>query len=451
MKYQVIVWIIVLLSGCSTQKLDKKYDTRLQIQYVVSGAVTDSSAVVLIKGNATGLVNVKLIESESAKHISNHFISISDSIALVTKIRFKNLLPNTRYTYQVSYDKHLSQMLGGYFSTMSDLPASYRFAFGGCAETGSESEIFTRIKSERPKFFLHLGDLHYENIDNDCTSRFITAYHKVFNSATQSDLYRNVPLIYLWDDHDFGPNNSAADNPCRKEAVAMYQKFIPHYPLAFRDENGPISQYFESGRVAFLMTDLRSQKIRPEYDQCERIKIGTNFGSEQHLQWFFSMMKAAKDRGKAIVWISSYPWINAPGGPNYKCNENDNWGGYPEERQRIADFIKDNNIPVAILSGDAHMVAMDDGTNSDYATGGGAPVRIFQAAALDRPGSYKGGPYSHGYNTTPGQFGIVDVIDDGGDKVCFKWHAKNVEGSPVLNHKNLPISMEFCLNLHVRQ
>jgi hypothetical protein len=38
---------------------------------------------------------------------------------------------------------------------------------------------------------------------------------------------------------------------------------------------------------------------------------------------------------------------------------------------------------------------------------------VFHAGALDRPGSLKGGPYSHGAEPGGGQFGLVEVSDDG--------------------------------------
>jgi hypothetical protein len=66
-----------------------------------------------------------------------------------------------------------------------------------------------------------------------------------------------------------------------------------------------------------------------------------------------------------------------------------------------------------MLSGDAHMLAIDDGTNSDYATAGGAGFVVMHAAALDRRGSVKGGPYSEGTYPGGGQFGLVSIADDG--------------------------------------
>ena len=77
------------------------------------------------------------------------------------------------------------------------------------------------------------------------------------------------------------------------------------------------------------------------------------------------------------------------------------------ERRELADFIKDNHIVnLCQISGDAHMIAIDDGSNSDYATDGGACIPVFWAGPLDRTPSPKGGPYTHGM--FPGTEGIVE-------------------------------------------
>ena len=62
-----------------------------------------------------------------------------------------------------------------------------------------------------------------------------------------------------------------------------------------------------------------------------------------------------------------------------------------------------------MMSGDAHMLAFDDGRNNAH---GGFVVA--QAAPLDRFSSTKGGPYSHAPATQRnGQFGVLRVTDDG--------------------------------------
>jgi alkaline phosphatase D len=142
-------------------------------------------------------------------------------------------------------------------------------------------------------------------------------------------------------------------------------------------------------------------------------------------QWFKAQLAQARDRYPVIAWISSVPWIGAPE------DSDDHWGGFAAERRELATFIDSIGVAdqLVILSGDAHMVALDDGTHNHYgqADGGGFPV--VHAAALDRPGSVKGGPYTHGPHPNPislfgrraGQFVLMDVYDDGGEEVCVQW------------------------------
>jgi hypothetical protein len=71
-----------------------------------------------------------------------------------------------------------------------------------------------------------------------------------------------------------------------------------------------------------------------------------------------------------------------------------------------------------MLSGDAHMAAIDDGTNSNYVEGSAPGTRgfvVFHAAPFSRFPRTKGGPYSHGRSTRNHQFGWVEVRDSGDD------------------------------------
>ena len=101
-----------------------------------------------------------------------------------------------------------------------------------------------------------------------------------------------------------------------------------------------------------------------------------------------------------------------------------------------------------MLSADAHMVAIDDGTNNNYAGGrGGFPV--FQAAALESPESEKGGPYSIGDlngESGPGvagrrQFGVCEVKYGAGSDVpriiwtAFRAEKKTATLTPLLRHE----------------
>lgn len=144
---------------------------------------------------------------------------------------------------------------------------------------------------------------------------------------------------------------------------------------------------------------------------------------DRQRDWFKEELLRAHEAGEIVVWVSSVPWIYRPN------PESDSWGGYSEEREEIANFLKEHEIEnIVILAGDSHMIAMDDGTNSDYATDGGAPIPVIQTAPLDQAGSTKGGPYSEGEFPTrslfpphDGQWVLMEVDDEGGEEVCIAW------------------------------
>jgi len=146
--------------------------------------------------------------------------------------------------------------------------------------------------------------------------------------------------------------------------------------------------------------------------------------------WFKQELINARDSGfPLIVWVCPDPWIAAP------QLGDDSWGGYTTERTEIANFLRDNRITnLALLSGDMHGLAFDDGTNSDYATGGGAPVTVLHGAALSSPASMKGGPYSGGAVPGSQQYGILEIYDNGGPSVACRFLGERAGDGRKLTH-----------------
>ena len=99
-------------------------------------------------------------------------------------------------------------MISGSFRTPS--PKGMRFEFkiaaAGCATTGSESSVFRFLKREEPILFLHLGDLHYEDIGADDVEMRLMAVDMVMDRSVKSELFGLVGLVYMWDDHDYTGN-----------------------------------------------------------------------------------------------------------------------------------------------------------------------------------------------------------------------------------------------------
>ncbi len=376
-----------------------------------SGSLTPTS-VRLVAGLRTSSDSTTLrLTSEAGPGARSDGFAVAPGGAVVAA-QVEGLRPGARYAYAFESDGALLQE--GTFRTPERGPFSFEVAVAGCAVTGSNRPVFDAIREADPLFLLHVGDMHYLDIAVDHPDAFRQGYGRVLRAPRQAALFRSTPIAYVWDDHDFGPNDSDRTAPGRAAAWRVYRELVPHYPLS---SDGAVYQAFTIGRVRFILTDLRSMRDPPGVEGAR-----TMLGAEQKA-WFKRELLAAADRHALTVWVSTVPWIAPPSAGA------DHWGGFAAERREIAHFLADAGIEnLVIVSGDAHMLAIDDGTSSDYTGGRGAPIPVLQAAPLDQTGSAKGGPYSEGAHPNPstfpphpGQWATMAVRDDGGPEVCLDW------------------------------
>ena len=407
-----------LLAGVATAVAPSSKEQVVQRQSVLSmwsGAITANSAQVKARMENDGSVRlaVSTNSSMSSPQFSNSSnASLSENFRMAT-LNIEGLQRDTIYYYAIEYDGAINTSVVGKFKTFPAGSGSFKFICSSCAQPNSNNNVFDVIRNREPLFFLHMGDLHYKNIGFNDLNEFRGGFTSVFDQDKQASLYRNIPIVYMWDDHDYGPNDSDSTAPGREASRLVYQEMAPHYPLPAGSGNVPIYHSFSVGRVRFIVSDLRSERDPvPKADDANKTMMGA-----AQKAWFKNELLDAKNIYKApvIFWVSTMPYLTSSGA--------DDWSHYQTERTELANFIRDNNITgIHILSGDAHMLAQDNGQNSDYASGGGAPIPVFQASPLNSPGSIKGGPYTnppvpYDNNLAQGQFGQIEIDDDGGSQV----------------------------------
>src|SRR5690606_28981332 len=205
-----------------------------------------------------------------------------------------------------------------------------------------------------PLLYIMTGDFHYENIAENNLKGFLKAYETQLTSPAQAALYAATPTAYVWDDHDFGGNDSGGDSPAAMAARLAYRQNVPHYPLPAGEGNAPIYQAFTVGNIRFVMTTTRSMRDPEKMPDGSYILLGA-----RQREWLKSELLQGSRDHDLVVWVNSIPWI-AP-----EDSGRDDWGGYASERREIADFIAEQGITnLLMLAGDAHMLAIDDGSNT---------------------------------------------------------------------------------------
>lgn len=362
------------------------------------GAVTTAGATVAVKAANAASVRLKVATDPTlTADVLFSPPALPDANGNA-KLAIDGLAPGSAYHFAVEVDGRLDTVKSGRFRTSSLGAGDFTFAFGSCCDSVGAS-TFGEIRGHDPDLFIHLGDLHYGNIAANDPAAFRAKYDAALASAHQGPLYATVPTVYTWSDHDYGANGSNGTSASRPAAQSAYRQYVPSYPLP--SPTGGIYHSFAYRRIRFIVTDNRSYKSpQSAADDAQK----TMLGAEQK-QWFTNLITTATE--PVIVWVNENPWVGRP------SQGVDWWAGYATERAELADFIATSGRNVAIISGDMHALAVDDGSHSP----GGMPV--FQAAALH--GTFngpKGGPYSLGpYPSTVGsavaQYGIMQVTDTG--------------------------------------
>lgn len=388
-------------------------------RWVWAGAVTPTSATVTTRLVDDDLEPVLRLRVGTTP-------DLADSVAFETALadeglvmaRLSDLVPGREYFYGLEADGVTDTTRRGRIRTPTTGPMSFRVAIGSCARTDSNGAVYDTIRALDPDLMIVHGDLHYADISRNDAGAFRRILDRTLSRPGLAALMQECPLVYVWDDHDFGGTDKTSMS--KPAAMATYRSYAPHYGLA--GEDSAIFQAFTIGRIRFVLTDARS--ARDPGSEPPRM-----LGARQK-QWLKDELVASRDAHVLTVWVNPVPWISS-GDP-----DRDDWSAFGDERAELADFIATNDLApsLVMVCGDAHMVAIDDGTNSDYSASGNAAFPVLHAAALDRNGSVKGGPYSHGAFSGGGQFGLVEVEDDGA-RVKVRLSGRTWRGEVLVEHR----------------
>jgi len=293
----------------------------------------------------------------------------------VTKHKLTGLSSNTQYYVKMETDGvEQPEILKFKTFPLVGTPTNFKFVAGSCNYTGSNAETFEEIKNEEPLFWSHLGDWHYEDITTNDSQLFRNAYNTTAKQTRVRDLNRNVPLMYIFDDHDFGDNNSDKNSPSKVASINFYQENIPHYSFLNDANSNPLTdslgQSWIVGRVLFIMTDLRSQRdnfLIDDYDPNKKM-----LGDVQKA-WFKSTLLSAKNNDDIalICWLNPGSWTGEDlDGYSWDYGSSgEHWTAYKAERTELWQWMNTNNITnMFIVNGDTHQQAIDDGRNAIFDT-----------------------------------------------------------------------------------
>lgn len=163
-------------------------------------------------------------------------------------------------------------------------------------------------------------------------------------------MLRNVPSYSMWDDHDYGPNNSDGTAKGKEKSLQGWKQFWAN-PVAGTPETPGAFYKFSWGEVEFFMVDGRYHRSPDKVPDDEQKRM---LGDAQ-FAWLLDGLKSSTAKFKVIA-----------SGSTLDHSKGDGWRIYTFSRHRLFDSIKEHKIPgVMYLSGDIHASLVWEHPESD--------------------------------------------------------------------------------------
>jgi alkaline phosphatase D len=320
-------------------------------------------------------------------------------------VEVEGLSPGRPYFYRFMVGEAVSRIGRAVTAPPPDRPLDrLRFGFVSCSnyEHGYFS-AYRHLADENPDLVLFLGDYIYESIDHNpnnvrrhsdgieasTLSTYRNRYSQYRLDPDLQRLHAEVPALITWDDHEVQNDyadqwSETFDEPSTflRRRAAGYQAFYEHMPLrpSRSRPDGPnmrVYDRFTFGNLAKIsMIDGRQYRSREacygppkqggghlvtDANCIERLDESRSMIGAAQERWLYEGLTTSKARWNIIaqdVLMAQLRQETADGAASYWT---DNWNGYPANRRRLIEHIRDSKVsnPI-VLSGDIHSFWTND-------------------------------------------------------------------------------------------
>ena len=216
---------------------------------------------------------------------------------------------------------------------------SINFCIGSCAEFTGETQdsIFYIVPNSEPDFFLWLGDNIYSNESQWGDFKSMRMAYSARHSTTAMEyFFDQIPIQYaIWDDHDYGPNDSDSSFEGRLVSGRAFEKTWISTPLNI-EKYGDIRWKIRKGEAGFVCLDNRTH----------RGPKGTQVLGANQLKWLEETLREYEDMRVVFIAIGSQVLNSA--------RVYENYSRFPKERNKLLDICSRTHSQIVFLTGDRH-------------------------------------------------------------------------------------------------
>ena len=234
--------------------------------------------------------------------------------AFTAKLIAAPLEPSTRYGYRVlvdnqvvPFDYPLEFQTQALWQWRTDPPA-FSVAVGSCFYVnepqydrsgkgyGGENKIFTAINAKQPDAMIWLGDNTYLR-EADWHSR-TGIFHRHTHTRSVPELQPLLARTHhyaLWDDHDYGPNDSDRTWYQKEATRYAFERFWANPTTGVPQVPEGITTMAQWADVHFFMLDNRYFRTPNDCETCDPILLG-----KQQIDWLVEALVESKASFKLV-------------------------------------------------------------------------------------------------------------------------------------------------------
>ncbi|MBL7814495.1 MAG: alkaline phosphatase family protein [Saprospiraceae bacterium] len=286
------------------------------------------------------------------------------------KLTLEGLEMNTVYNYQILLDgEKQSSTFPFTFRTKKlwewreDAP-NFTFLLGSCfylndpaydrpgKPYGQDPRILETMGNMPTDFMLWLGDnLYLREADFSSASGIAYRYSTNFRHPAMQKLRGTRANYAIWDDHDYGPNDSDGKFELKEVSLAHFKRYWANKTFGEADNAGAYHKFKWSDCDFFCMDDrfYRSANTLPD-SLGGKPNPNKQFYGKKQLDWL---------KNGLISSEASFKFIVTGGQVLNPLSDRECFMFYPSEWSELMSFIVENKIEgVVFLSGDQHYSEM---------------------------------------------------------------------------------------------
>jgi len=320
------------------------------------GPITLKTAKIWVQTSENLPVHIQYKAKDSKEAFIKSTKVYTNAYGQTATININGLKTGTIYEYELFVNDHkikteypLEFTTQTHWAFRTD-PPNFKFAAGSCFYVndsdfdrpgepyGGEYEIIRHMNTQNPDFMLWLGDNTYFR-EGDYDSR-----HGIYNRQAHTralpelqPFLASQPHYAIWDDHDYGPNDSDWTYPLKQHALDAFLDFWPSESYGAGHTEGVTSGFVWNDCQFFLLDNRWYRTVETE---------GGSILGDQQMYWLLESLRASK---------ASFKFVAVGGQFISDLQVFENHANYADERQMIIDYINEHKIKgVIFLTGDRH-------------------------------------------------------------------------------------------------